>query len=172
MVAAVLILPYLAYRALWGEPMQRSSLVPLVTILVVLFLVYASRCFRILRRSQTDRLVWMRFVLVSVVVLGTTLLNFASIYRVVGLVPPAQAGSPHGETAPVCTDPGACLYFTVITWTTVGYGDFTPTPAARSYAAIEAMVGYMFTAFFVPTLIYATNVLGRPKDDPAGSKSK
>lgn len=170
-IAAVFILPYLTYRALWGEPMQDGSLVPLVAILLVLFFLYATHCFGILRRSQTDRLVWMRFVLVSVVVLGTTLLTFSSIYRVAGLVPPAQVGSPHGETAPVCTDPGACLYFTVITWTTVGYGDFTPTPAARPYAAIEAMVGYMFTALFVPTLIYATNALARRKDDPASSKS-
>ena len=170
-VAAVLVLPYLAYRALWGEPMQRGNLVPLIAILVALFFLYSTHCFRILRRSHTDRFVWMRFVLVSVVVLCTTLLNFASIYRVVGLVPPAQIGSPHGETAPVCTDSESCLYFTVITWTTVGYGDFTPTPAARPYAAIEAMVGYMFMAFFVPTLIYATNVLGRPKDDSAGSTS-
>jgi hypothetical protein len=114
----------------------------------------------------------MRFVLVSVVVLFATLFNFASIYRVVGLVPPTQTGSQPGEKAAVSTDPASCLYFTVITWTTVGYGDFTPTPAARPYAAIEAMVGYMFMAFFVPTLIYSTNILGGPKDGPASSKGK
>ena len=59
----------------------------------------------------------------------------------------------------------------MITWTTVGYGDFTPSPAARPYAAIEAMVGYMFMAFFVPTFIYATNILARPKDEPTHPQS-
>ncbi|MBS0192281.1 MAG: two pore domain potassium channel family protein [Planctomycetes bacterium] len=168
--AALLILPYLTYRALWGEPMQRGGLVPLAAILVVLFFLYAAHCFRILRRSRTDRREWMRFVLVSVVVLAATLLNFASIYRVVGLVPPSQEVPPAATQPPICTDAGACLYFAVITWTTVGYGDFTPTPAARPYAALEAIVGYMFMAFFVPTLIYATNVLGRPTEDPAELK--
>lgn len=166
-LAAVLVLPYLTYRALWGEPVQSDGLVPLAAILVVLFFLYTTHCFRILRRGRTDRLVWMRFVLVSMVVLATTLLNFASIYRVVGLVPPTQSGS--SASPQVCTDPASCLYFTVITWTTVGYGDFTPTPAARPYAALEAIVGYMFMAFFVPTLIYATNILGRANDDPASS---
>ena len=169
----ILILPYLFYRALWGAPMEEGTLIPLVAILVLLLLLYASQCFRILRTTRTDRLGWIRFVLVSVVVLVTSLLNFASIYRVVGLVPTSQSVSSSGETAAmICTEPGACLYFAVITWTTVGYGDFTPTPAARPYAAIEAMFGYMFMAIFVPTLIYATNVLRHPNEDQAATNKQ
>ena len=65
MVAAVLALPYLVYRALWAEPMHSSSLVPLTVILIALFVVYATHCFRILRRRQTDRLVCLHQSTVS-----------------------------------------------------------------------------------------------------------
>src|SRR5262249_61780016 len=73
--------------------------------------------------------------------------------------PPAgRGGSPGGEA-------GACLYFAVVTWTTVGYGDYVPTPAARPYAALEALIGYLFMAFFIPTLIHA--MAGRASDEAA-----
>lgn len=39
------------------------------------------------------------------------------------------------------TDRATCLYFSVVTWTTLGYGDVVPTPALRPIAALEAMVG-------------------------------
>ena len=39
--------------------------------------------------------------------------------------------------------PGA-LYFSIVTWTTLGYGDFTPPPELRLVAAIQALVGYLF----------------------------
>lgn len=35
------------------------------------------------------------------------------------------------------------LYFSVITWTTVGYGDFTPLPQMRLVASLEAITGVM-----------------------------
>jgi hypothetical protein len=33
------------------------------------------------------------------------------------------------------------LYFSVVTWTTLGYGDCTPAPEIRLVAALEALVG-------------------------------
>jgi hypothetical protein len=56
----------------------------------------------------------------------------------------------------VIHDDGACLYFSIITWTTVGYGDYAPTPDLRIFSAIEAMFGYicmsLFAGFFVSIL--------------------
>jgi hypothetical protein len=36
-----------------------------------------------------------------------------------------------------------CLYFSVATLTTLGYGDFAPMPEARAIAAVEAVSGYI-----------------------------
>jgi hypothetical protein len=49
--------------------------------------------------------------------------------------------------------PSDCLYFSVVTWTTLGYGDFVPTPELRSFAAEEALTGYVSLGLFVVGLI-------------------
>ncbi|NPA47181.1 MAG: voltage-gated potassium channel [Thermococci archaeon] len=45
--------------------------------------------------------------------------------------------------------PVECLYFSVVTFTTVGYGDVVPLPAYRMLAASEAFIGAFLMAFFV-----------------------
>ncbi len=42
-----------------------------------------------------------------------------------------------------------CVYYSVITFTTVGYGDIVPVGAARAVAAAEAFVGAFTMALFV-----------------------
>ena len=41
------------------------------------------------------------------------------------------------------------LYFSIVTWTTLGYGDFQPTGAFKLFAAIEAVYGYVFLGLLV-----------------------
>jgi len=67
--------------------------------------------------------------------------HFAAAYRDTGLIDTSDGS--------LVTDAGRCLYFSVITWTTLGYGDFRPTPAARPLAAIEAITGYLFMALSI-----------------------
>ena len=47
------------------------------------------------------------------------------------------------------------IYVSVVTWTTLGYGDFTPTTPSRSFAASEAMLGYIVTPILIALLIKA-----------------
>jgi Ion channel len=42
-----------------------------------------------------------------------------------------------------------CLYFSMVTWTTLGYGDVRPSDNARMLAASEAVLGYMFLGLWV-----------------------
>lgn len=42
-----------------------------------------------------------------------------------------------------------CLYFSIVTFTTLGYGDFQPAPELRLLAAGQAMMGYVFLGFIV-----------------------
>jgi len=45
------------------------------------------------------------------------------------------------------------LYFSVVTFTTLGYGDFTPIGIARAIAAIEAFTGSFTIALFVVVFV-------------------
>jgi Ion channel len=42
-----------------------------------------------------------------------------------------------------------CFYFSIVTWTTLGYGDVRPSIDARLIAASEALFGYIWMAAFI-----------------------
>jgi len=48
---------------------------------------------------------------------------------------------------------GKCLYFSIITYTTVGYGDITPVDVAKPLAALEALSGNFMMALFVVVFV-------------------
>ncbi len=48
---------------------------------------------------------------------------------------------------------GYGLYFSVVTFTTLGYGDFSPIGWARPFAAIEALGGVFMSSLFMLTFI-------------------
>ena len=45
------------------------------------------------------------------------------------------------------------LYFSVVTWATLGYGDFQPAESVRLWAAAEAFFGYIFMALLIALLM-------------------
>lgn len=47
----------------------------------------------------------------------------------------------------------SCLYYSVVTFTTLGYGDFTPVGLSRAVAAIEAFTGSFTIALFVVVFV-------------------
>ncbi len=48
----------------------------------------------------------------------------------------------------------AFIYYSLVTLSTLGYGDVVPTlPLARSLASIEAIVGQLYLAVLVATLV-------------------
>ena len=47
---------------------------------------------------------------------------------------------------------GNCLYFSAVTFTTLGYGDFRPAPGFRPWAAAEAGIGAALMAAFIVSL--------------------
>ncbi|MHC5022901.1 MAG: potassium channel family protein [Planctomycetota bacterium] len=56
---------------------------------------------------------------------------------------------PNGQVANI-----ELLYFSLVTLTTLGYGDITPVgPTARAIAAVEAVVGVLYTALLVARLV-------------------
>ena len=47
----------------------------------------------------------------------------------------------------------SCLYYSVVTFTTLGYGDFTPVGISRAIAAVEAFTGSFTIALFVVVFV-------------------
>jgi hypothetical protein len=88
---------------------------------------------------------------------------FARIYRELGLIK-------NGE---VVYDNGTCYYFSLVTWTTLGYGDIKPTDSARFFATAEAFFGYVFISLFVSLVILNATRQRKPKKKfPSKHKKK
>ncbi|WP_341235047.1 potassium channel family protein [uncultured Sulfitobacter sp.] len=45
------------------------------------------------------------------------------------------------------------LYFSFVTFTTLGYGDFSPVGVCKGFAALEAIVGYLSLGIFAALLV-------------------
>ncbi|MPY24296.1 potassium channel family protein [Shewanella sp. YLB-07] len=69
-----------------------------------------------------------------------SLLVFANLYKMNGILDPS------GQ---ITKEPIDMIYFSIVTWTTLGYGDFQPTESMRITASIEAMLGYIYNALFL-----------------------
>ena len=59
----------------------------------------------------------------------------------------------HGGVGVTKGDWGSSIYFSIVTWTTLGYGDIQPTGALRFVAAIEALTGYLYMALLTGSII-------------------
>lgn len=69
---------------------------------------------------------------------------FAGIYRGFGLVG-------NGEVLNNI-EAGTALYFSLVTWTTLGYGDYAPRAEIQLIAAFQAVAGYVFLGMIVAML--------------------
>jgi hypothetical protein len=97
---------------------------------------------------------------------------FASVYSILILIEPSSFLLPEAPIgADVSLGPDRLMaYFSLITITTVGYGDITPqSELARSLANLEAIIGQVYLTVLVARLIgrHLTNVASnRLKDAP------
>lgn len=87
---------------------------------------------------------WYRDVLQTYFgILIVTIVTFAIIYYRYGLLHDGQ----HIEISVV-----ESIYFSITTWTTLGYGDFAPIPRIRHITSAEAILGYIGLGLWI-TLI-------------------
>jgi len=72
------------------------------------------------------------------------ILIFAAVYQDVGLMDGPDPVHPSFQTS---------LYFSIVTWTTLGYGDLHPPRALQLVAAAEALLGYLFSGILIGLLV-------------------
>ena len=72
---------------------------------------------------------------------------FAAIYRVYGL-----------DGLPPPLDRATAVYFSIVTWTTLGYGDLRPSETVRLTAATQALLGYLYLGLVVGVTMRLTSI--------------
>lgn len=86
------------------------------------------------------------------------LLAFAVLYRSFGI------GLEHC-IGPAESDPTASLYFSMVTFSTLGYGDFRPCEVTRVWAASQAILGNLHLAIIVASAFLVVEIGGPNKDE-------
>lgn len=90
-------------------------------------------------------ILYMMALVCVLLYLALIIADFALCYKYAGLV---------GADGKVIHDGFISVYFSAITFTTVGYGDFVPAnDAGRALAACEGLFGYLFLGIFIAKVV-------------------
>lgn len=119
--------------------------------------------FIILRRFAQHPVITGQSVLAAICVYLLMGLGYASVYGFIGAVDPTGLFGPQKGAG----DNVIRLYYSFITLTTVGYGDFVPyADPTRMIAVTEALIGQVYLVTIVALLV---SQIGhrRPRHDPA-----
>jgi voltage-gated potassium channel Kch len=130
---------------------------------IAAFLVYVV--VAIMRYIFRQRLVNPDIIAGSIVVYLLMALAWSFAYQMIELLGP---GSFSLNNHPAALTASEFLYFSLVTITTVGYGDIAPvSPIARAFANLEAVVGQLFLVILVSWLV-GMYVSRRSSEPPQG----
>jgi hypothetical protein len=125
------------------------------SIASVVFLAYIA--VQGLRYLFTVRQVTMDTIAASLCIYLLLALAWAAIYTITELLAPGSYVVSRQDAASggfVEEGSGVALYFSLVTISTLGYGDITPTtPVARLFAASQAVCGQLYLAVLVARLV-------------------
>jgi Ion channel len=91
----------------------------------------------------------LEWIFILIAFIGAIIVSYAGVYRYCG-VKDTLIDINHGVTYDALT----CLYFSIVTFTTLGYGDVVPTIGiARVFVACEVLTGYIVLGFLITSLM-------------------
>ncbi|HEV2150545.1 MAG TPA: ion channel [Longimicrobiaceae bacterium] len=79
----------------------------------------------------------LRHGLIAVAQVLAMLVSFGAVYQKVGIIDSTRPDSP------VVHEFWTSVYYSVVTFTTLGYGDFYPQGVGRALAGMQALTGYI-----------------------------
>ena len=165
MAASGLFLVFLLIGSAWvGMVRLIPSGVPRTIVAVVFGGVFVSVFVGLLVQSIRRLLAGegglRREVAEIAVLLALVILAFAFVYSKIGIQDNTGDGGPA-----VTHDLLTCIYYSVVTFTTLGYGDFYPVGLARAMAALEALTGYVILGVLVSTSVTLLDPREGPFDE-------
>jgi Ion channel len=129
-------------RIVTGDPAEIRFAGYMMALRVALLIVLGVQFFRVPTLDEPWQfLARTMLVLFDLMAVGVVIVAYAQIYRDYGLI--------DGSTGKADHTPVTALYFSIVTWTTVGYGDLKPAADIRLIAASEGFVGYAGMAIFI-----------------------
>lgn len=151
-VVGPLINAQLLFEDRWIPP-DSVRLGSVVSSSLAWLFAYVAMSTAIMRRSAATPILGISILLIiSISIVTSLILGYANLFHRHGVV--GSNGVTH--------DPYTALYLSIITWTTVGYGDVRPTDGVRLVAAIESLVAYIVSAIFLGQLVAFVAARDRP----------
>ncbi len=114
---------------------SRFSTVCAYLLPLVLFLQYTMFVWMIPLNLNWSRGLYSHLFWKSILLFCVTVFSFSFVYWFYGVVDSATG------TTVKCYP--TSLYFSVTTWSTLGYGDFRPVPSVRLLTSLEAILGVL-----------------------------
>jgi hypothetical protein len=161
-ISYLMALGFLFLNVVGRESWLFSALMILFTNILVL--AGFVRIFRADNLRVQDNRAVLLFILLSVSMFLNTVF-YARAYSIFGL---HDGVLDCPKTQAMCINNHCffdALYFSIITWTTVGYGDITAVnPLSRVFAAIEALNGNIYMALLISALLSSLKLLDGKRD--------
>lgn len=136
------------------ETHDRNHLIVLGTKIIIYVVVYLGLLYFYAKKVEPQPSDLLLYFLFTLLVASILTLAYADIYKTLGIVGPGEKPTRKAID---------CYYFSIVTWTTVGYGDFRPEEEARLVAASEAMLGNAFMAISIGFFVHLLTQIGRLK---------
>ena len=135
---------------LWGNYFVRIKGAPVIgEICSILFFGFAI--INIVNFIRKEKEVTLEVIYAAVVVYLLMAMLWSNIYQLLETLSPGSFSMPEGQMK---SDRLLFLYFSIVTITTLGYGDITPlTDRAGGLAAIEAFSGQIYLVVLVAWLV-------------------
>jgi hypothetical protein len=102
-----------------------------------------------LTNATTDRRLFIAIVGAFEMAFVSLQICYTEAFAVIGI---------HGAENTVTHDLQDALYFSLVTWTTTGYGDLSPIGVGRWLACSEALIGTAFNGLALASVIYHLNL--------------
>lgn len=140
----------MTYRILYAITI--ISFIPLLIFRVKLYfyaylivlLTYTFICYFIYITEKRSFMYIALYICESLLIIIS---SFAKIYEWGGLLNSKEAVYKYYDS----------LYFSIVTFTTLGYGDLTPHTDIRFFAGIEALLGYIMLGLLITVIIKVLN---------------
>ncbi len=131
----------LDWRTIFERKMGESTLAVAVIVFGILGIFQVS--YRLRKGNRFLAILTVLFAMASVILFYTLLYDLVGIYD-----------NRHGIKKSIQhSNIKQCLYFSAVTWTTLGYGDLHPDEGLSQFlAASEAIMGYVYMGLLVASI--------------------